>query len=401
MLIGVVGKANVGKSTFFKAATLANVPIGNYPFVTIKPNHGMGYVRVECVDKEFGIKCNPREGYCIKGQRFVSFEMLDVAGLVPGAHQGRGMGNQFLDDLRQADALIHVIDCSGGTSEMGEPIEPGSYDPANDIRFLEVELDMWYLQILKKPWEKFAKQSYLEHVKVDKAIAKQFSGLNVDEAMVKEIIAKFNLDSENAMKWSEEQLKAFAVELRRRTKPMIIAANKVDVSAAKQNIERLRREFSDYIIVPCSAESELALKEASKHELISYIAGDSSFEITNREKLSGKQIAALEFIKKNVIEQYGSTGVQQVMNKAVFELLGYIALFPVAMDKLQDQHGRYLPDCFLMPQGTTALSFAYRLHSDFGDKFIRAVDVKSRLTIGKDHVLKHRDVIEIISGRKP
>src|SRR3989338_5626200 len=139
MLIGVVGKANVGKSTFFKAATLAEVEIANYPFATIKPNHGTGYVRVDCAEKFFNVKCNPRFGYCIEGIRFVPVDMLDVAGLVPGAHEGKGMGNQFLDDLRQADALIHVVDVAGTTNEKGEPITPGSYDPADDIKFLEEE----------------------------------------------------------------------------------------------------------------------------------------------------------------------------------------------------------------------------------------------------------------------
>src|SRR3989338_7459591 len=109
MLVGVVGKANVGKSTFFKAATLADVEIANYPFATIKPNHGVGFVKIDCIDKEFNIQCNPREGYCVSGYRFVPVNMIDVAGLVPGAHEGKGMGNQFLDDLNQADVLIHVV----------------------------------------------------------------------------------------------------------------------------------------------------------------------------------------------------------------------------------------------------------------------------------------------------
>ena len=127
MIIGVVGKANVGKSTFFKAATLAEVEIGNYPFVTIKANSGVGYVKVKCVDQEFGVQCDPRKGYCKNGIRFVPVELIDVAGLVPGAHEGKGMGNQFLDDIRQADVLIHVIDGSGGTNEKGERYQCGTY----------------------------------------------------------------------------------------------------------------------------------------------------------------------------------------------------------------------------------------------------------------------------------
>src|SRR3970040_2190760 len=117
MLIGLVGKPSSGKSTFFKAATLAEVDIAPYPFTTIKPNHGVGYVKVDCIDKEMGVQCQPAHGFCLKGQRFVPVELMDVAGLVPGASEGKGLGNQFLDDLNQADVLIHIIDIAGSTNE--------------------------------------------------------------------------------------------------------------------------------------------------------------------------------------------------------------------------------------------------------------------------------------------
>ncbi len=397
MLIGIVGKPSSGKSTFFKAMTLAEVEIAAYPFTTIKPNRGAGYVRVNCVDREFSTTCNPREGFCIQSSRFVPVELLDVAGLVPGAHEGKGMGNQFLDDLRQASVLIHVVDASGSTDENGKAVDAGSHDPSSDVRFLEAELDLWYLSILKKPWEKFAKQAYMEHHKVNEAIARQFSGLNATTEIVKDIISRLGLDAENPVKWSEDDLGRFAVELRRATKPIIIAANKADLPTAAANIERMRKQFADYITVPCSAESELALKEAAREKLVSYIPGDSSFSVAFPEKLSPQQRKALEFIQKEVIGRYGSTGVQECLNRAVFDLLKFIAIFPGGINKLADQYGRVLPDCLLMPGSSTALDFAYRLHTDLGEGFIRAIDVKTRKTIGKEHILKSGDVIEIIS----
>ncbi|RMF06098.1 redox-regulated ATPase YchF [Candidatus Woesearchaeota archaeon] len=399
MLIGVVGKANVGKSTFFKACTLAEVEIANYPFATIKPNHGVGYVRVVDAGPDFGVVSNPREGFILGKYRFVPVEMIDVAGLVPGAYEGKGMGNQFLDDLRQADILIHVIDASGGTNELGEPVEQGSYDPANDIRFLELELDMWYLNILKKPWEKFARQVQQEHADVKKAIAKQFSGLGVKEDMVEEVLKKLGFDTSKVASWSEEQIKALAVELRKRTKPMIIAANKVDTASGRKNIDRLREEFPEYTIVPCSAESELALKEAAKHGLIEYIPGEKDFAVKDESKLSDRQRKALEFIRQNVLQSFGSTGVQQVLDTAVFDVLKYIAIFPGGVGKLQDQDGNYIPDCFLMPPGTTPLDFAFRLHTDFGKNFIKAINVRTKMPIAKDAPLKHRDVVEIMTSK--
>ncbi|MCX6709911.1 MAG: redox-regulated ATPase YchF [Candidatus Woesearchaeota archaeon] len=398
MLVGVVGKPNCGKSTLFKAFTLADVLIADYPFATIKPNHGIGYVRVECADKFFGTQCNPREGFCIEHNRFVPIELLDVAGLVPGAYEGKGMGNQFLDDLRQADALIHVIDISGGTNEMGEPVKPGSYEPENDIRFLEREIDMWYLGILNKGWDRFCKLIKMENKDSVKEIAKQFSGLKVTEDIVKESMRKLNLEPD-LTRWSERNLFDFAVELRLRTKPMIIAANKIDVPGADENLRRVKELFPNYLIIPCSAESEVALKEASKHELIKYIPGNRDFEIIKKEKLSQSQINALEFIRKEVMQKHSGTGVQNAINEAVFGLLKCIAIFPGGINKLTDQYGRVLPDCFLMPPKTTALGFAYKIHTDFGENFIRAIDVKKRLTVGKDYPLHHGDVVEIVSGK--
>ena len=399
MQVGIVGKANVGKSTFFKASTLADILIANYPFATINPNEGIGFVKINCVDKEFGRQCNPRMGYCIKGKRFIPVQMIDVAGLVPGAHEGKGMGNQFLDDLRQADVLVHVIDAAGTTNERGEPITPGSYDPANDVKFLEVELDMWYLGIIKKGWEKFARTVVQEKKEIQIALGKQLSGLKVTEDMIETAIEELKLDKEKPHQWSEEQLKELAVYLRKKTKPMIIACNKMDLSVAKSNIERLKKEFPDRKFVPCSAESELALKEASKAGLIQYVPGENNFTIVDESKLNEKQKKALEFIQKNILDTFGSTGVQQVLDAAVFDLLGYIAIFPGGINKLEDKDGNVLPDCFLMPPQSTALDFAYKLHTDFGKNFICAKDVKTKRTVGKEHPLKQGDVIEIVAGK--
>jgi ribosome-binding ATPase YchF (GTP1/OBG family) len=399
MQVGVVGKPSVGKSTFFKAATLAEAEIANYPFTTIKPNTGVGYVKVRCAENDFHVKCNPREGFCIDGTRFVPVQMIDVAGLVPGAHEGLGMGNQFLDDLRQANALIHVIDIAGTTNDKGEQVEPGSYDPANDVKFLEEEIDFWYLGILKKGWDKFAREVVQTKRKPKDAIAKQLSGLGVDEKMVEQSIKNLNLDPDKISEWTEDQLFSLAIDFRKKTKPMIVACNKIDYSTGKANFERVKRMFPEYIMIPCSSESELALREAAKHGVIKYIPGQNHFDMLQPEKLNEKQKAALNFIQKNILDVYGTTGVQDVLNKAVFDLLKYMTIFPGGLNKLADSKGNVLPDCFLMPPGTTALDFAYRLHSDFGDNFIRAIDVKKRLTVGKDHPLKDGDVVEIVSGK--
>ena len=399
MLVGIVGKPSCGKSTFFKASTLADVEIANYPFTTIKPNHAVGFVRVDCVDKEFGKQCKPRMGYCVEHTRFVPVDMLDVAGLVPGAHEGLGMGNQFLDDLRQADVLVHVIDVSGSVNEKGEPVPALSYDPANDIRFLEEELDYWYLGVFKKVWEKFTRTTQAAHEDVNKAISKQFSGLRVTENMVKDTLKMLSLHEKPLVNWTEEELFSVVRDFRRKTKPLLIAANKVDVPGAENNFERLRKDFPSHMIIPCSAESELALKEAAKHGLIDYIPGAKDFRLKDESKLTDRQKKALEFIRTNVLLRFGSSGVQETLDRAVFDLLGYVAIYPGGVGKLEDSEGRTLPDCFLMPKGTTALDFAYKLHTDFGKNFVKAMNVKTRMPIGKDVVLENRSVIEILASK--
>ncbi|RMD57689.1 redox-regulated ATPase YchF [Candidatus Woesearchaeota archaeon] len=395
MLIGIVGKANVGKSTFFKALTAADVLIGNYPFATIKPNQGIGFVRIDCVCKEFGVQCNPRIGACIGGQRFVPVDVMDVAGLVPGASEGKGMGNQFLDDLRQADAFIHVVDMSGTTNEKGEPSQ--GYDPAFDIRFLETEIDMWIAGLVRKGWDRLARQVQQGQGDVVLAISKQLSGLKVTEDIVKSAISELALDSKKPMAWSADSLQELASLIRRRTKPMLIVANKMDLPGADDNLRRCRELFPNYLIIPASADTELALKEAANKSLIDYIPGDRSFDVIGT--VSEEQQRALDFMRSNVLEKYCGTGVQKALDSVVFELLKYIAVFPGGVGKLGDQHGNILPDCFLLPSGSTAFDFAQRIHTDLAKNFVAAIDVRTKRKIGRDALLKHRDVVEIMTSK--
>ena len=390
MQIGIVGKPNVGKSTFFKAVTLADVLIADYPFATIKPNHAIGYVKIKDLAVEFGKHSNPREGYVKKDWRFVPFELYDVAGLVEGASEGKGLGNRFLDDLTSADAMIMVVDMSGETDAEGKPTK--DYYPGEDVKMIESELDKWYLGIFQKVWKTLARNIEVQKTEFAKSVAAQFSGLKVSEEDVREVVLKENIGTENIGKWSEEDLKKFARALRRYTKPMIIVANKMDRPNGKENFERVKEEF-DYPIIPCSAEYELTLKQADKNKLIEYISGENKFEIVG--DLSKKQTEALDNVKK-IMKEFGSTGVQDVLNTVVFDVLKYIAVYP-AGSKLEDSKGNVLPDCYLMPSGSTALDFAYKIHQDIGDNFVKAIDVKTKKAVGKDYKLKMGDGLEIMT----
>lgn len=390
MEIGIVGKPNVGKSTFFKALTLAEAEIADFPFTTIKPNIGMGYVRTECVCKELNLTCNPRNSLCIKKNRFIPVKVIDVAGLVPGAHEGKGLGNQFLDDLRQADALIHIVDISGRTNEMGEPAE--NYNPEFDIKFLEDEINLWFFEILRKNWNKICSKIKYEGGNIINELREQFSGLGISEHQVKAAIKEVGLEDNS--EWNDNDLKEFAFNLMRISKPIIIAANKIDLDSRK-NFEKLRDR---YRMIPTCSEVELALKQAEKSGIIDYLSGNSDFRII--KELNEKQDTALKFIKKNILEKFGSTGVQQCLNTVVFDVLKQIVVYPVENEnKFSDSKGNILPDAYLLPEGSTALDSAYKVHTDIGEKFIGAIDCRTKKKIGKDYLLKNRDVIKILTSR--
>ena len=395
MQIGIVGKPNVGKSTFFGAVTMAPVEIANYPFTTIEANKGVGYVRAPCPCKEMNVTCTPHNSGCVNGTRMIPVELLDVAGLVPDAWQGKGLGNKFLDDLRQADALINVIDVSGGTDIEGNPGNPGTHDPMEDIIFLRKEIDLWIREILKNGFSKIAKQSKMQGGKIETAIQERLAGLNITELQIKQALRDLALP-EDPMKWDDDILLQLASKLRAISKPMIVAMNKADI-APPGNIEKVSKE-SEYSIVTMS-ETELALKKAESVGLVAYVPGDPSFTIKNPEKLNAGQKQALEYMSQKMAT-YGGTGVQTCLEKAAFGMLDLIVVYPVEDEgKFTDHFGRVLPDALLMPRGSTAKDMAYKVHTDLGDKFIRAVNAKTKRTIGHDYVLQDGDIIKIIAGK--
>jgi ribosome-binding ATPase YchF (GTP1/OBG family) len=398
-LLGVVGKPNTGKSTFFCAATLAAAEVANYPFTTIKPNRGVGYVRTPCVHPEFKVQDNPRNSLCLDGSRLVPVELVDIAGIVPGAWEGRGLGNQFLDEIRRADALIHIVDASGGTDCEGKTCKPGEHDPLEDVQFLEKEITMWMVTILKKDWAKIARTAEADKKGIAHHLDDRLSGLGIKKQCVNEAVRKTGLSIDKPATWSDDDFYRFVDNLRRISKPLLIVANKIDLPTAQANVERLRK--LDYTVISASAEAELALRRAAEKSLIDYKPGDGDFKILQPEKLSAGQIAGLERIKDKILKINGSTGVQQTINTAYLKLLDMIAVYPVEdQEHLTDHNGRVLPDTYLVPKGTTARQFAYIIHSELGDNFLYAVDARDKRRIGEDAVLKDRDVISIVSTKK-
>lgn len=398
-LLGVVGKPNTGKSTFFSAATLAAAEIANYPFTTIKPNRGVGYVRTPCVHPEFKVQDNPKNSLCLDGTRLAPVELIDIAGIVPGAWEGKGLGNQFLDEIRRADALIHVVDASGGTDCEGKSCKPGEHDPLEDVQFLEKEITMWMVTILKKDWSKIARTAEADKKGIAHHLEDRLNGLSIKKQCIGEAVRKAGLSIDKPATWTDEDFYRFVDNLRRISKPLLIVANKIDLPTAKANVERMKK--LNYIVIATSAEAELALRRAAEKGLIDYKPGDKDFKITHPEKLSAGQIKGLEQIKEKILTANGSTGVQEAINTAYFKLLDMITVYPVEdLEHLSDHDGRVLPDVYLVSKGTTAHNFAYVIHTELGESFLYAIDARGKKRIGEDAILKDRDVISIVSAKK-
>jgi hypothetical protein len=387
--VALAGKPNAGKSTLYSAATMADVDVGNYPFTTIDPNRGVSYVRTRCPCLDREERCGAE--HCRDGKRYVPVELVDVAGLVPGAHEGRGLGNQFLDALSDADVILHVVDASGATDPEGEPVEPGTHDPLDEVDFVERELDLWLASVIDRNWEGVERRSRSPDFDIEEALADVLTGVGATRAELSAALRDHEYP-EDPFAWDEADRRAFARTIRRLTKPIVVVANKAD-AAPPESLDSLLG--LDRTVVPATAEGELALRRAAEAGVVRYDPGDESFDVTG--DLSDAQRKGLDRVRA-VMDDHGGTGVQRALDAAAYDELDQITAYPVQNEtRWTDGQGQVLPDALLLPSGASPRDLAYAVHSDIGEGYLHAVDARSGRRIADDYELAEGDVIRIVS----
>lgn len=398
--VGLIGKTNAGKTTFFNSATSSNEEISTYPFTTKHPKIGNASVISLCVHREFNLKDSPKNSTCLDGWRFIPIELVDLPGLIKGAWEGKGLGNQFLSVAAQSDVLLHIVDASGSIDSSGRLAEPGTGDPIADVSDIEEEMILWYLKLFEGNRDKIIR-SINSGSDAVQSITEIFQGIGVKEWHVKRALEENELDDKKIGDFDPLQSRRFASTLRELSKPTLIVANKVDLSAAADNFKRLREHNKHMLVVPCSADAELTLRRAQVKGLIRYFPGDERFEINEKTSLNEKQKWALNFIRKDILGEYLQTGVQFALNVAVFKLLNMNVVYPVAdPGKLSDKRGNVLPDAYLMRSGSSVEDLANEIHSDLAKGILYAVDVRNGLRLPINYLVKDRDVLSIISTMK-
>lgn len=389
--IGLIGKPNVGKSTLFSALTMSPVDIANYPFTTLKPNVGIALLSSKCPHTEIGRECTPREGNCRDGTRLIPVEVIDVPGLIPGASEGKGMGNEFLDNLRDSEAIFHVFDASGMTAADGTSLQEPR-EPIDDILTIENEIFAWMSDRIYRDWEKYGRKADASGDRIEKSLEKKIASFGINERQIALILTKGEFPAKLSA-WKEEHAREFSELIFKHIKPIIRVGNKAD-SASEKNIESIMALDPGAFLI--SGDYELTLEKALSAGMIDSISRD--FIVTG--KVNDAQKNALDKISKFLKKTY-TTRIGDIISNAVREVLGYIVAYPVADEGTWgDSKGNILPDALLLPGGSTALELAFRVHTEIGEGFIRAIDCRTKRAIGKDHVVQDSEVIRIVSKTK-
>ncbi len=387
--IGLIGKPNAGKSTLFSAITSIDVDIANYPFTTIKPNVGISFIKDQCPENEITAKCNPREGRCVGGIRYIPVEIIDVPGLIEGASEGKGMGNEFLDNVRDADIIINLFDVSGMTDLEGN-LSENKHDLKEDVKFVYREIVNWMNGKISKDWQKFSRKEDNSPERLEVKMLQKAATFGLNEKDVIFIMTKEKFP-DKLIHWGNDDINRFSEAILKYAKPVFNIGNKSDLLTEETLKEFLGNE-TNYLI---SAQYELLIEKAFNNGYISSDGNDFTFTAKSGE--------AQKTVLNDIMLKYKGGSIMRFYDvlTAIIKSLGYIVVYPV-LDETgwEDKNGNVLPDAYLMKEGDTALDLAYKIHTDIGKNFIRAVNGRTKRIIGKDYKLLNNDVIKIISNSR-
>ncbi|KAH6683038.1 GTP-binding protein-like protein [Halenospora varia] len=411
-LIGLVGKPSSGKSTTLNSLTDATSKVGNFPFTTIDPQRAIGYLQIDCACARHGVseRCKPNYGACVDGRRSVPIELLDVAGLVPGAHEGKGLGNKFLDDLRHADALVHVVDVSGTTDAEGKATR--GYDPSQDIVWLRSEIVQWIKGNLMQKWGSIKRRHIAVKATAVETLQGQFSGYGSTAPVIARTLDRMNL-KEPLEHWSDETIDKVVNAFTDEKFPTVIALNKIDHADADKNISKIAKMQDPQSIVLCSAISEVFLRKLAKQGFIKYTEG-SEFVDTREDliadgdptggglkEMDEKLKTRIENLKDMVLYRFGSTGVVQVLSRAA-ELLGLVPVFPVknvnTFSSGASGSNAVFRDCVLVKKGTSVADCARKI---LGDAPLAYVEGAGGVRVAEDDLVGvgKNDILSFKVGR--
>ncbi|KAA8909997.1 hypothetical protein TRICI_004279 [Trichomonascus ciferrii] len=399
-LIGIVGKPSSGKSTTLNSLTDASAKVGSFPFTTIDPNKATGYLQVDCACSRYGKEdsCKPNYGWCKNGRRSVPIMLLDVAGLVPGAHEGKGLGNKFLDDLRHADALIHVVDVSGTTDAEGKATR--GYDPLADIDWLQDEIFQWVAGNLRDKWGSIKRRHTATKATTVETLQNQFSGYGSTQDLVARALSKVSLPPLD--QWTDEDLNTAVRAFTAEKFPTVLALNKMDHPDADKNVSKIIKKYPSSKTVLQSAISEVFIRKLAKQGYVQYEEGTEFLDTkedlpdSDLKPLDEKLKERVENVRDLVLYRFGSTGVVQVLQAAA-ELLDLVPVYPVR--NIHNFGGaQVFRDCVLLKRGSTVGQACRKI---MGDVPIAVIEGVGGVRVSEDDTIAENknDILCFKAGR--